>query len=99
MKHMRTLLGVGLVAALTVAYAFTPMTYSPDAVQIDTAKGERCSKEPGKLKCRWDGGCTQIGNMCMSCQKGAEYSTELGKCYTCPQGMRLKQVNGSWECS
>lgn len=99
MKRTRIWIGLGAVAFVTAAFAFSPFTYSPEAVQIDTAKGEQCTKEPGRLKCRWDGPCVQVGNQCMSCQKDQQWSGAMGKCYTCPKGTSLKQVNGAWECS
>ena len=77
-------------------YAFSPFTSSPDAVTV--AKGERCEKETGRLKCRWDGPCVQVGNQCMSCLKGQLYSQEMGQCYSCPSGTSLRRENNSWIC-
>jgi hypothetical protein len=79
-------------------YASTPMTTSPDAVEIDVAKGEKCVKETGRLKCRWGGDCVQVGNQCMSCMEGQHYSSDLGQCYSCESGTSLAKENGSWVC-
>jgi hypothetical protein len=87
----------GSVVTFTVlAHAsFTPVTFSPDIVQI--APNEQCRKEPGKLKCRWDGPCNQVGNTCHSCQAGQLWSPAI-ECYTCPQGTSLKNKNNAWVC-
>jgi len=90
------LAGFGIALA---AYASSPFTSSPDAVTIDTSKGEQCVKEPGRLKCRWDGPCVPVGNQCMSCLKGQQYSVEMGQCYSCPEGTSLVRDNSnSWVC-
>lgn len=93
--YCAALFAIGLSLA---AYAFSPFTSSPDAVTIDVAKGEKCVKETGRLKCRWDGPCVQVGNQCMSCLKDQLYSQEMGQCYSCPKGTSLRRENNSWTC-
>ena len=85
-----------LVAVAMAAYAFTPFTFSPDVVDIQP--GEECQKEAGRLKCRWDGQCAKVGNKCMSCIGGFNYSQEMGTCWSCGQGTSLTKENGNWVC-
>ncbi len=98
MKTNKFYAAIACLGIALAAYAGSPMTTSPDAVTIDVQKGEQCVKETGRLKCRWDGECVQVGNQCMSCLKGQRYSIELGQCYSCLSGESLVNENGSWTC-
>lgn len=88
-------LALGLISS--AAYAgFSPSTTSPEV--NDISQGEQCVKETGKLKCRWDGDCVQVGNTCVNCIGGYHWDAGLGACYSCPSGTGLKNVGGSWTC-
>ncbi|MNF70663.1 hypothetical protein D3C84_525790 [compost metagenome] len=75
----------------------SPIDYSPSVVAIQP--GEACVKEPGELKCRWDGECAKVGNTCRSCTTGQRYSAEMDKCYTCSGGNAVvRNQNGQYVC-
>jgi len=89
------LLACGAFFATSVA-AFSPTLSSPSIT--DAGADGVCSRGAGSLECKWDGGCTQIGNQCFNCTKGSEYSAELQRCYSCGEGASLFIENGRGEC-
>jgi hypothetical protein len=102
----RIALSLGMLALLCsspllIAYEISPFVRSPDVVKIGTdanGKTEVCQKEPGKLKCKGDGACQQVGDECHSCDTGFLYQEGLG-CYKCETGQSLINKNGSWTCT
>jgi len=68
------------------AFELSPSTYSPD-IQRKPQYG--CKPEYGKLACKWEGECVDLGSICASCKKGYRYSGALNECYSCPAGYSL----------
>jgi hypothetical protein len=82
------------------AYEIAPFVRTPDIAKIGKdANGnpEFCTKEPGKLKCKGDGACQQVGDECHSCDAGFLYQEGLG-CYKCAPGQSLIKKD-TWICS
>jgi hypothetical protein len=71
-----------------IARAFSPSTSAPERITI--SPGEQCRKEPGKLKCRWNGPCVKDGDACLSCMEGTKWHPAIG-CYSCVSGTTLRR--------
>ena len=75
------------------AIELTPKTFTPDFQKKPTYG---CQARYGKLACKWEGECADLGGTCASCIKGYRYSGALNECYLCPSGYSL---NSQLMCS
>lgn len=98
-SKLQTVAILTLLTFATSAYpiAFTPHTYRPD---LQRKPNYGCKAQYGKLACRWEGECANLGGTCASCKKGFRYSRKLKKCYSCPNRYSLRrQADGQLMCS
>lgn len=96
---LQTVAILTLLAFTTPAYSieYTPHTYRPD---LQRKPDYGCKAQYGKLACRWEGECADLGGTCASCKKEYRYSRALKECYSCPNGFSLrKQADGQHMCS
>ena len=97
-------IALGAVARHEIASAyFGPVTSKPEIIEVSpdeacVKEAAQLMKEAGRLKCRWGGSCTKVGNACYSCVEGRQWHPGLKACYSCPSGTTLQQVNvnGEW---
>lgn len=94
-KYYRKFQAVLILSMVTFSISIHAMEFSPTTFKADfqPKPDYGCTPQYGKLACRWEGECADLGRVCASCLVDFRYSRALNECYKCPEGNSLNSQN------